>query len=218
MKVLVVGAMGRSGRLVVQEAVRAGHSVRAFSRSVSADALPDGVELLRGDVCEADTVAQAVQGVEAVIVVLSMVRTSNSPWARITTPRDLHTRAASLLLSACAEAGVRRYITVSAHGVGPSRPRAGWAFLALVHSSNIGVAYDNLAEAEQRVMASALDWTIVRPTRLTDAVGSGRWTASEELETGSMARIPRADLARFLVHTLTDLSSLRAAVSVTEGA
>ncbi len=216
MKILVVGATGRTGRLVVQGAVEEGHGVRAFSRSVTADLVPDGVEVVAGDVCEPDDVRRAVEGVDAVIVALSMVRTSNSPWARITTPLDLHTRAARLLLPACADAGVRRYVTISAHGVGPSRPRAGWAFLALVHGSKIGVAYDNLAEAEQEVMACDLDWTIVRPTRLTDAVGTGRWKASADLVAGSFDRISRADLARFLVAAVSDGDGSRGVVSVTE--
>jgi len=152
---------------------------------------------------------------DAVIVALSMVRTSDFPWARITTPLDLHTQAAARLLHACAQAGVRRYITVSAHGVGDSQSRAGWGFLALVRASNIGVAYRNLAEAETRVRASDLDWTIVRPTRLTLGEGTGSWRADPDLVTGSGARIPRADLARFLVQNLADATWERTAVSLT---
>lgn len=216
MKLLVVGATGRTGRLVVEEALGAGHAVRALSRSVRSDALPDGVEAFPGDVCAPGVAAAAVAGVDAVIVALSMVRTSDSPWATITTPLDLHLQTAQALLPACEAAGVARYITVSAHGVGDSRPRAGWAFLALVHGSNIGVAYDNLAEAEERVRASALDWTVVRPTRLTKGPGTGAWTADPTLSTGSGARIPRTDLARFLVGCLSDPAWSRSVVSVTQ--
>ncbi len=215
MKVLVVGAAGRTGRRVVYEARAAGHTVRALSRSLKAADAAEGLEVLAGDVCEPGVAERAVAGVDAVIVALSMVRTSDSPWARITTPLDLHTQAAARLLGACKAAGVRRYVSVSAHGVGDSRPRAGWAFLGLVHSSNIGIAYNNLAEAEQRVRDTGLDWTLVRPTRLTLAPGTGSWRADPGLRTSSLASIPRADLARFLVNALSDPTTHRATLSVT---
>ena len=126
MKVLVVGATGRTGRRVVEQAHGAGHGVRALSRSIRPDGLPNAVEVVAGDACDPAVVAEAVAGVDAIIVALSMVRTSDNPWAAITTPRDLHSRAAGALLAAAAKAGVTRYLTISAHGVGPSRPRAGW--------------------------------------------------------------------------------------------
>ena len=168
---LVVGATGRTGRLVVEEALGAGHAVRALSRSVRSGALPDGVE--------AFPATSARPGWPRRPWRAWTPSSSPCPWcaratapATITTPLDLYLQTAQALLPACEAAGVARYVTVSAHGVGDSRPRAGWAFLALVHGSNIGVAYDNLAEAEERVRASALDWTVVRPP------GSPRpWTA-----------------------------------------
>lgn len=215
MNVLVVGATGRTGRHVVQEAIEAGHTVRAFARSVRADGVPAGVEAMAGDVCEPNAVRNAVHGMDAVVVALSMVRTSDNPWARITTPRDLHTRAATHLLSACTDAGVQRYLTISAHGVGSSRARAGWGFLQLVHSSNIGVAYNNLADAERLVAASTLSWTIVRPTRLTNAAAAGTVRAAHDLKTTSWDRIARADLAQFLVQALDDNTWSRQAVSLT---
>ncbi|MEC7949210.1 MAG: NAD(P)-binding oxidoreductase [Myxococcota bacterium] len=217
MRVLVVGASGRTGRLVVQEARAAGHRVRALARSLEPEAADD-LEILRADVCAPGVAERAVAGMDAVVVVLSMVRTSDSPWSRITTPRDLHSQAADRLVTACEAAGVRRYVSVSAHGVGASRSRAGWAFLALVHSSNIGVAYDNLAVSEARVEDSSLDWTLVRPTRLTMAPGTGCWTADAALRTSSRAHIPREDLARFLVQSLTDPRWSRTAVSLTSRA
>jgi putative NADH-flavin reductase len=215
MKVLVVGAAGRTGRLVVQEARAAGHEVRALSRSLGPADAAGGLEVLAADICEPGVADRAVAGMDAAVVALSMVRTSDSPWARITTPTDLHTQAANRLLRACEAAGVRRYISVSAHGVGDSRARAGWGFLALVHSSNIGIAYNNLAEAEAQIRDASLDWTVVRPTRLTHQNGTGRWTADPTLRTSSLARIARTDLARFLVQALTDPTWSRATVSVT---
>ncbi len=215
MRVLIVGATGRTGRAAVAAAVAAGHEVRAFARSAAQTAWPAGVTAWPGDACDPAAVTAAVTGVDAVIVALSMVRASDWPWARILTPLDLHTRAARALTAACARAGVRRYLTLSAHGVGDAAPRAGWAFLALVRASNIGVAYDELGRAEAVVAASGLDWTIVRPTRLTQAPGTGRWRADPQLVTTSWDRIPRDDVAAYLVQALTATDAVGERVSLT---
>ena len=62
---------------------------------------------------------------------------------------------------------------------------------------------------------TGLDWTLVRPTRLTLAPGTGSWRAEPGLRTSSLASIPRADLARFLVQILADPTTPRATLSVT---
>ncbi len=214
MKLLVVGATGRLGREVVDLALRAGHTVRALARSAGAVDWPEGVTAVPCDVLDAKAVQAVMEGVDAVIVALSMVRASDSPWARILTPLDLHLRAAETLVAAATQSGVRRYVTVSAHGVGDSASRAGRLFLALVRSSNIGVAYADLARAEEIVAASGLAWTVVRPTRLTLTPPTGRWRADPQLVTTSWDRIPRGDVAAFLVRAVEEALPKRERVSL----
>jgi putative NADH-flavin reductase len=215
MHLLVVGATGRTGREVVLAAVAAGHRVTAFARSAERVGWPPGVRAWAGDALDAADVDAALVGVDAVIVALSMVRASDSPWARILTPRDLHSRAARVLTAAAARHGIGRYVALSAHGVGDAAPRAGWLFLGLVRASNIGVAYADLAVAEDIVRATALPWTVVRPTRLTLGPATGRWVADPALVTSSRAAIPRADVAAFLLHVATSSDHLHEAVSLT---
>ena len=68
MKVLVIGATGSIGRLVVDEAVAAGHSVRALVRDpASARQLHRDAEVVEGDLARPDSLREAVQGVEAIV-------------------------------------------------------------------------------------------------------------------------------------------------------
>ena len=68
MTVLVVGATGSIGRLVVEEAARKGHKVRALARDPrKAGRLFPGVEIVTGDLTAADTLTQAVNGVDAIV-------------------------------------------------------------------------------------------------------------------------------------------------------
>jgi uncharacterized protein YbjT (DUF2867 family) len=71
MVVLVVGATGSIGRLVVEEALRKGHAVRALVRNQSKAArLPPDTQVIVGDVTRPDTLARAVDGVDAIVLTL----------------------------------------------------------------------------------------------------------------------------------------------------
>jgi uncharacterized protein YbjT (DUF2867 family) len=69
MTVLVVGATGSIGRLVVEEAIRQGHKVRALVRTPDkARQLPSEAEVVIGDVTKPVTLSGAVDGIDAVVV------------------------------------------------------------------------------------------------------------------------------------------------------
>ena len=69
--VLVVGATGSIGRLVVQEAIRYGYATRALVRDpAKARNLPTEADLVVGDVTRPETLARAVDGVDAVVFTL----------------------------------------------------------------------------------------------------------------------------------------------------
>ena len=71
MNVLVVGATGSIGRLVADEAIRQGHALRALVRSqAKASQLPRQAQVVVGDVTRADTLAGAVDGVDAIVFTL----------------------------------------------------------------------------------------------------------------------------------------------------
>ncbi|EUB99459.1 hypothetical protein PMI07_005740 [Rhizobium sp. CF080] len=70
--VLVIGATGSIGRLVVQEAFRQGHTVRALTRNPSrATRFPAGVEVVGGDVTRPETLAPAFEGIDAVVLTVN---------------------------------------------------------------------------------------------------------------------------------------------------
>jgi uncharacterized protein YbjT (DUF2867 family) len=69
--VLAVGATGSIGRLVVEEAVQQGHTVRALVRNPGkARQFPAGVQVVMGDVTQPRTLADAVEGIDAVVFTL----------------------------------------------------------------------------------------------------------------------------------------------------
>ncbi|WP_418960739.1 NAD(P)H-binding protein [Streptomyces tritici] len=103
---LVTGATGTVGRQVVAELLDRGHRVRALTRDPEKAAFPDGVEVVRGDLTEPDTLVPALEGVTG----LHLITFGGAYFAPLETgPRILELARA---------AGVRR-VTVL-HGGGPS--------------------------------------------------------------------------------------------------
>jgi uncharacterized protein YbjT (DUF2867 family) len=106
---------------------------------------------------------------------------------KLTMDRD----GAVKLLQAAGDAGVRRYLIISAVGA-ESPPDGDDVFSAYLRAK---------AEADEAVRNSDLDWTILRPGGLTNEPGSGRVRIASEPFNG---RIPRDDVAAVLIRVLDD--------------
>jgi uncharacterized protein YbjT (DUF2867 family) len=96
---------------------------------------------------------------------------------------------AAKLIAAAEIAGVRRYAIVSSVGAG--NPPSG--------DDTFSIYLQAKAKADRELMESGLDWTVVRPGRLTDGPGTGRIAAGPSVERGE---IPREDVAATLVAVL----------------
>ena len=144
--VLVVGSTGTVGRLVVEEATRAGHHVRALVRSQDRlPGIPTGVEGVVGDITDPASLSGAVQGVDAVV----FAHGSNGSKA------DMET----------VDYGAVRNI-LSALGDQPTRV----VLMTLIGVTNRGSSYNRSTEgldwkrrSERLVRATGHPYTIVRP-------------------------------------------------------
>lgn len=203
MRVTVLGAHGRTGRLVVEESLRRGHPVTALVRDPGRLAVADQrVRVVAGDVRDPAAVRGAVEGSDAVISALG-------PSGK---DRTLHRELAPALIAAMSAAGVRRFVGISGAGVdAPDDAKGARDRVAsrLMHVFGAAMVADK--EAERAAWAaSTLDWTLVRPPRLVDGPATGR-VLSDAVRTSGSMRISRADLARFVVDQLTDPSYVGAA-------
>ena len=103
MTVLVVGATGSIGRLVVEEAICQGHAVRALVRDpAKARRLPPEAQVVVDDVTRPETLARAVEGVDAIVFTLGSdgaarpgPRASTTAACATSWPRWAHGRRAS---------------------------------------------------------------------------------------------------------------------------
>jgi len=154
MKVLVTGGTGFVGRAIVARLHGAGHAVRLLVRQPASPraaelATRHDAELAVGDVLNPSTLTPAVQGTEAVIHLVGII----SELGR-NTFEQAHTVATHNVVQAASEAGVKRYLHMSALG---TRPQARSRY------------HQTKWKAEEAVRRSALSWTIFRPSLIYGA-------------------------------------------------
>lgn len=193
MKLLILGATGGTGRLLVEQALAAGHEVTALVRDPDKASLGDKVELVKGRATEAGAVAGVAAGKDAVLSTLGP-RTGKDPVCA---------DAARAVVDAMKQHGVKRVVWLSASGVGDSAPqlrRASFVFGRIIMPLFLKHPYANHARAEETLRASGLDWTILRPVQLVDRPTGAKPAA---LPIGDAIpprlKIARADVAAFML-------------------
>ncbi|MCF4120539.1 SDR family oxidoreductase [Antribacter sp. KLBMP9083] len=115
MKFLVLGATGATGGLFIDKALENDHDVVAYARNPDRLAPRPGVTAVGGDVRDADGLAKAMDGVDAVVSTLGLGRAKD--------PDDLILDSTRAIVDAAGRVGVRRVLIMSAFGVGDSLAR-----------------------------------------------------------------------------------------------
>lgn len=187
MRIGIVGGTGKTGRRAVEHALRAGHAVRVLARGATTG-LPAAVEVVRGDALDPLAVSRFVDGLNAVVCTLGP-----APNA----PPDVCSRAAAILIEAMREKKVSRLIVQTGAMIG--HPRLG-AFYRWMSSRPFNQRFlAERREQERLVRESGLDWTLVRPPRLTEGPGRGRTQVTEELEIHWNDQVSRDEVGRTLI-------------------
>ncbi|HZC04862.1 MAG TPA: SDR family oxidoreductase [Ktedonobacterales bacterium] len=200
MNIAVFGANGPTGRLVTQQALAQGHAVTAITRHPEAFPLRhDHLRVMRGDVFDLASVERAVAGQDAILSTLGV------PFSR--KPITVYSQGVAHMLQAMKRFGVRRIVCVSSGAAGENRDTgAGYFFdnvLLPIMMSTIGkTTFADMKRMEALVMASGLDWTVVRPSGLFETSGVTDYQVAEDHIRRQFTS--RADLADCMLRSLTD--------------
>jgi len=188
MDVVVAGGHGKIGLRLLRLLAAGGHRARGLVRNPEhVQELADvGAEAVLCDMEGLDHLSGCCAGADAVVFAAGA-----GPGSGAERKQTVDYGAAVKLM----DAGVRRYVMVSAIGAG--RPQE-W-------SDEMRPYYEAKAGADEQLMASGLDYTIVRPGGLTDDPGTGMVTVGTDLERGS---IPRDDVAALLLAVLETPGSI----------
>jgi putative NADH-flavin reductase len=161
-----------------------------------------GLSVVRGDVLDKTAVAEVIAGADAVISALGP-RGAKAP--------ALLTAAASNIVGAMQQTGVRRLICVSAAGPFVSAdPNMSW-LVKQVLPRIFANTFADVRGMEDVIRESSLDWTLVRATMLVNGPGTGRYRVSPDYAPMGGRKIARADVAHFIAAVLTGNGWLRSA-------
>ena len=186
MDVLIAGGHGQVARRLIRLLARDGHTARGLIRNPehAADLEADGGVPVLCDL-ERDDVRPHVVGADAIVFAAGA-----GPGSGVERKRTVDLGAAVNCVEAAEELGVSRFVIVSS--IGAQDPDAGPEAMRPYLRAK--------ADADARVAASTLDWTIVRPGSLQNDPGTGLVDVSTEL--GRRGPVPRDDVALVLAETL----------------
>jgi uncharacterized protein YbjT (DUF2867 family) len=200
MKLTVFGATGGIGGHIVRQALDAGHTVTAVVRDRSRLAVPDrsGLSVVTvPGLTEPGPLEPALSGADAALSGVG--------------PRSLKD------LRDTAATGVRRFVAVSAAPVGevPDGERFVSRRVAypLVRRL-LRKVYADLETMEADIRRSDIEWTVVRPPRLTDKPVTGRYRLAIGANVPNGSLVSRADVAHAMLALLEDPRAVEAAVGV----
>lgn len=207
-RIIVFGATGKTGQHVWQKVLGDGHDVTVFVRSpAKIDRTDPNLQVVKGDVLDAASVASAVEGHDVAIVGLGSISLKDKTTLTTGTKHVVdgmmqHTRG---------DHNRGRLIVLSAAGVNESWAQIGWMSRILFKTMLRNIFTDHHTQ-EAVVTRSPLEWTIVRAAILKDHPGTGQYTVSNTAKSGN---INREDVADFLVKQVSDTTYIRQAISIT---
>jgi putative NADH-flavin reductase len=197
MHLAVVGATGRTGRQVVLQALSRGHIVTAVARRPGALPLGDDrLILAAADVLDPDALLEPLAGTDAVVSALGV--------GTVRAPTTVYSQGVTTMLRAMRANSVRRLSLISA---APAGPRAEQTLLARrllmpVLDRVFGATYEDMRSMEALLRASDLDWIALRPPRLIDRPGTGRYRLDWQKPLPRSRSLTFADLATALLDCL----------------
>ncbi len=193
MDVVIAGGHGEIALHLELLLADAGHRVRALIRNPDhdSDVREAGAEPVVCDLEAEDDLAPFVQEADAIVFAAGA-----GPGSGAERKRTVDLGAALKLIDAARRTGIRRYVIVSS--IGADDPSAG--------SEQMRPYLEAKAEADRRLADSGLDWTIVRPGRLTDDPGTGLVQLTGDMS--GRGEVPREDVARVIAAALGEPESI----------
>jgi putative NADH-flavin reductase len=199
MKLFVIGATGRTGREVVQQALSRGHHVTAFVRSPEGvGAKSEQLTVVKGDATDEKQLFSAMQNHDAVISTLGP--------RKVFKPGSLLHDSALATTRAMKRAGIKRLVVLSAAAHFPGIPNRIASFIMRNHMR------DSLA-MEGIVQSNSLDWTIARPPRLTQG-DSTTYRSREDAAPRMGFTLDRKAVAAFMLDAIEQTKHLHKTVGI----
>ncbi len=195
MHIAVFGGTGRVGGRFIEYALAEGHTVSALARDPNKLAPRTGLTVIQGDVLDAEKVASAIAGADAVV--------SGLGGAGVEDPGEAQSQGMRNIVAGMQQHGVRRVLGVAGGGI--------------LNSVDGGLRHDQPSfpavfkkvssrhkEAWHAMRDSNLDWTMIATGDIVPGERTGVYRTLEEYLPEGGRRISVEDVADFLLRCLRD--------------
>lgn len=198
MKIVVFGATGKTGKLLVEQALAKGHKVTVYIRTAGSLKIEDkNLKVVVGNLDEKLKLSDAISGADACFSTLG----GNSLTHR--TPEIA--KGIDTIVSVMEQEVVPRFIYLSSFGAGDSKYLMPSLMRFFIATLMLRVPLADHNQNEQRIMNSKLHFTLVRPGGLTDGPQTGRINhGSGKPFVRGKSSISRADVAAFMLDQLNN--------------
>lgn len=210
--ILIIGANGGIGRQAVELALASGHYVTAVLRQPANLPLTHPLlEKVQGDVMNPETFEKYVKDQDTVISALGVKGGLFGDK-----PTTLYSQGNANLIAIMRQYYIRRayFISASALDISPVMPFFARFAAKYILQRLLRHMYADQREMERLVKASSLDWTIVRPPRLTDKPATGNYRFSINSFLKNCLSISRADIAHFMVNNVYNKEIYQATIEI----
>jgi putative NADH-flavin reductase len=200
MKILILGATGRTGRLIVEEALKQGYDLNVLVRDKNKMPFSSkSIKVYQGTPTRRTDLAAAMQGCNLIISALGIVRASDAPWSKLITAKNFISESIKNVIAEADQQNLKRLITVSAWGVGETKKEIPFWLRWLINYTNLGPVYEEHEKEEKLLVNSTLNWTAVRPVALNDSKKIKTLKVSFNNFPKPSLQISRQSVAKFMV-------------------
>ncbi len=201
MKVSVLGATGVTGKEITNIALEKGMNIKTFVRNpAKMNEQHTMLEIVQGNILNETDVHNAVNGVDAVVWAIGH---ENKKSAKKTMALDTCSRGSRYVINAMNTHGIKRLIAISSWGVGKdSRKRTPFFFRNFIFRFLLNKEFADKEKQEEIIRSSGTDYSIIKPSRLTNKVKSRELEAGYKLNYSYFSNTPRVLLADFIVKAL----------------
>ncbi len=187
MNLCVFGASGRTGLLIVFQALHQGHRVTAFARNAAKVTIRhQNLTVIEGELTDFETIKRAVAGHDAVLCALGADRGN---------PGNVLSHGTETIIRAMEVTGVKRLICMSSAGILGND--AGFWFGKVIVPLFLRRVFAEKRKQAEIIRNSKLEWVIVRPVQLTDSPRTGSYKINPDIPASHT--VPRADVADFMI-------------------
>ena len=205
MKILILGATGRTGKLILTEALKQGYDINCLVREPKKiKENHDALTIFKGSPEQSSELENAIEGCEGVISALNISRKSDFPWSKLRTPKTFLSDVMKNIISISEKNKINRIVVCSAWGVAETEKEIPFWFKWIIKNSNIGVAYKDHERQEKLLKKTNLHWTIVRPSGLINSNKEQKIIESYNNNPKPKITISRKSVAKFMVNALSN--------------